>query len=125
MPELKEILNSINYEKKSDLLDDYNKSDYIPYVVNRIFSFFPDTVLFANEMNKVPHLDNILQYKYLLYGIRKAKRYSKWLKRAEENEKIINFIARKYNISFRRARNYLDVLPESVIQELKSIMEKE
>ena len=40
-------------------------------MVNRGLSYFPDTVIYANEMNRFHHLDGRLQYQFLINTIRK------------------------------------------------------
>ena len=80
MPELKDILKSINLTKDADLIDSFNESDYPAWVVNRAMSFYPDTILQVNEMNQRSAIPKILQYKYLLNSVRKKNRYSPWLK---------------------------------------------
>lgn len=50
--ELKHYLNSINYDKVNLMdADEESERQYPPYIINRCFSGFMDTVLYANEMN--------------------------------------------------------------------------
>ena len=72
MPELKDILKSINVTKDQDLIDEYNESDYPSWVVNRALSFYPDTILQVNEINQRPYLPKTMMYKYLLNADRKS-----------------------------------------------------
>jgi len=120
MPNLKEILQSINYLKNDDLIDDFNSSDYVPYVVNKIFSYFPETILLANEMNKNWHLDKKIQYKYYVNGVRKGKRYSPWLKL--ENNEDVDLVAKYYGVSKRIAREYLKILSASELENIQNIL---
>ncbi len=120
MPNLKEILQSINYIKNDDLIDDFNSSDYVPYVVNKIFSYFPETILLANEMNKNWHLDKKIQYKYYVNGVRKGKRYSPWLKL--ENNEDVDLVAKYYGVSKRIAREYLKILSASELENIQNIL---
>ena len=75
--------NSISYTKTNllDTDDELWESNYSPYMVNKIFSMYKDTILYANEMNKLPHLDNKMQYDYLLNIIRSKKRFTSWPKK--------------------------------------------
>ena len=61
-----EYLNSINSTKKNIMHDDIMEKEYNAFIINRGLSFFPDTILFANEMNVNHHLDNKLQYHFLI-----------------------------------------------------------
>ena len=72
--------NAINQTKQNIMVDDIEEKSYNAFMVNRSLSYFPDTVLFANEMNRHHHLDNRLQFDFLLNTIRKGKRFSKWAK---------------------------------------------
>ena len=75
-----EYCNAINYTKKNIMIDDITEKAYSSYMVNRQLSYFPDTVLAANEMNRNHHLDNRLQFDFFINIIRKRKRFSKWFK---------------------------------------------
>ena len=56
-----DFVNAINYTKVR-LMDDNSdiEKEYKKFIVKRALSFSHDTVLYANEMNKYPHLDNKL-----------------------------------------------------------------
>ena len=108
-----ELIKSISNTKK-DILE--NEKDYNAFMVNRGLSYFPDTVLYANEMNKFHHLDNRLQYSFLINIVRKRNRFSKWNKSIESEN--INAIKRYYGYSNEKAR---DVLPLLSNENLKTI----
>ena len=96
---LSEYLNAINYTKESllDTEDESVEKEYTPFVVNRCLSYFIDTVLYVNEMNRLPHTDKKMQFDYLLSSIRKNKRYSKWLRR--ESEENLDLVKQFYGYS--------------------------
>ena len=48
-----EFVKAIN-NKQNIIRDDLDEKAYNPYMINRAFSYFPDTVLLANEMNVAP-----------------------------------------------------------------------
>ena len=64
-----DFVNSINITKKNLMRGSYNdelsEKAYIPFLTNRSLSYFTDTLLYANEMNRYSTLDNKLQYEYL------------------------------------------------------------
>ena len=81
------LINSIS-NSKIDILED--EKDYNAFMVNRGLSYFPDTVVYANEMNKFHHLDSRLQFDFLINIVRKRNRFSKWNKSNEgENLKVV------------------------------------
>jgi len=111
-----ELIKSISNTKK-DILE--NEKDYNAFMVNRGLSYFPDTVIYANEMNKFHHLDSRLQYHFLINTIRKRNRFSKWNKSIESEN--INVIKQYYGYSNEKAR---DVLPLLSNENLKTIRGK-
>ena len=112
-----EFLNSINMTKKDIMVDDIAEKAYLPYIVNRSLSYFNDTVLMANEMNTKHHLDNKLQYSFLINIVRKRKRFSKWNKPELEND--IEVVKEYYGYSNEKARQVLPLLSSSQLSELK------
>ena len=85
-----DYVNAINFTKKDLMTDTENdelaEAAYVPFLTNRGLSYFPDTILYANEMNKLNHLDNKLQFHYLINTIRPKKRFSKWAKRQDSDD---------------------------------------
>ena len=108
-----ELIKSISNTNK-DILE--NEKDYNAFMVNRGLSYFPDTVIYANEMNRFHHLDSRLQYHFLINTIRKRNRFSKWNKSIESEN--INAIKQYYGYSNEKAR---DVLPLLSNENLKTI----
>jgi hypothetical protein len=103
-----DFLNSINSTKKDLMEDTDTEKQYVPFVVNRSLSYFPDTVAIANEMNKYHHLDAKLQYQFLIKIVRKRKRFSKWIKSDLENN--IEKVKEYYGYSMDKARQVMPLL---------------
>ena len=61
-----EYSKAINITKQDIMVDDLAENDYNSFIVNRSLSYFPDTVLYANEMNRYHFLDKKLQYEFYL-----------------------------------------------------------
>ena len=73
-----DFLNSINMTKVNLVRDEgRGASEYAPYLMNKGLSQFPDTIMFANEMNLRCHMDKQMQYEFLLHSVRPRKRMSK------------------------------------------------
>ena len=102
--------------------DPLAEKDYIPFLVNRGLSFFQDTVIQVNEMNRLHFIDNKLQFDYLLNNIRPRKRWSKWLK----PDKIDNLEVVKTYFGFgnEKAKEALEVLTSENIEDIKSKLAK-
>lgn len=115
-------LNAIN-NTKVDLMtgsddDAQQEKEYVPFVVNRSLSYFPDTVLYANEVNLYPDLDKKLQFHYLINSVRSRKRYSKWVKKLEDND--LSVVMEYYGYSTRKAEAALQVLSPNQIEQIKT-----
>ena len=117
-----EYVNSISYTKKDIMVDDIAEKSYNPFLVNRSLSYFQDTVFFANEMNLYHHLDNKLQFQFLLNIVRKRKRFSKWNK--PELDSDIDVVKEYYGYSNEKARQALTLLSPSQIEELRKKVSK-
>jgi len=112
-----EFIKSINDTKVNIISQDpENAKYYNAFVVNRSLSYFPDTIYFANEMNKCHQLDDDMQYNFLLNIVRKRKRFSKWDKSAGINN--INIIKSYYGYSEEKARQVADLLTDDQITSI-------
>ena len=112
-----EFANAINYTKKNIMVDDITEKSYSSYMINRQLSYFPDTVLAANEMNRNHHLDNRLQFDFFINIVRKRKRFSKWHK--PETVSDLEAVKKYYGYSNEKARQVLSLLTTDQINELK------
>ena len=112
-----EYLNSINNNKKDIMHDDIMEKEYNAFIINRGLSFFPDTILYANEMNLNHHLDNKLQYHFIINIIKKKKRFSKWVKPQEVAN--LEVVKEYYGYSDEKAKSVLSLLNNEQILELK------
>lgn len=112
------FVKEINHGKR-DLIAETPESEriYDPFVVNRSLSYFNDTVMYANEMNKNHHIDPALQNSFFLNTIRKRKRFSKWMKPSELDD--LDVVKEYYGYSNEKARQALTLLTHNQITELK------
>jgi len=121
MPSPFDFINAITVTKKDLLREDpLNEKDYSPFMVNRGLSYFSDTVMMANEMNRHGGIHKIWQNDFLLNTISKKKRFSKWHKK-EAEDKVVLLIMEYYKYSTERAREVLDILTPA---QIKIIEEK-
>lgn len=108
---------------KNDNWDEINEKDYTPYLINRAFSYYYDTVMHAQAMNQNSIATKHMQYDYYRLAITpKKKRFSKWHK--PEKDEIITLIQEAYQVSLDRARNYADLLNNQEIDLIKTKMQK-
>ena len=119
----KEIIPSILQTKEYALLTEQDEKSYSSFMVNRALSYHRDTVLWANEMNKCPNLDNKLKYDFLLNIIRAQKRpFSKWHKKAQIRD--LDVIKEYYGYSDAKAEEAMKILSDDQITAIKKQLYK-
>lgn len=116
-----DIINSINTKKHIEWDEEVDKA-YVPFVVNRSLSYFRETVIAANEMNRLHHLDRKLQYRFLINIVRKGKRFSKWIKPEKEND--IEVVKEYYGYSNEKASQALALLSSEQLDYLRKKVNK-
>lgn len=114
-----DYLNAINQTKEDLIVDEQSEKEYNAFIVNRGLSYFTDTILYANEMNMLFHLDGKLQFDYFINSIRSRKRFSKWHKKKDDDDLIA--VMRCYGYSINKAKSVLSILSED---QIKIIREK-
>ena len=118
MTELKDWLNSINFNKENLIEEDPSTiKDYAPYIINRCLSGNIDSILFVNEMNKYSFLDKDMQYSFYLNTLRKKKRFSPWLRKDKVTD--LEIIKQYYGYSNEKASNALKILTPEQIKFIK------
>ena len=117
-PELKDWLNSINFNK--DYLtedDEHIIKSYPPFIINKCLSGHIDSVLFANEMNRYHFLDKDMQYKFYLNILRKRKRFSPWIRKDKVSD--LDIVKSYYGYSNEKARQVMRILSTEQIDYMK------
>lgn len=121
-----DFVNSVSDTKK-DLMketanDELAEKSYAPYLINKSLSYFPDTILYSNELNIHHQLDNKLQYHYLLNSIRPRKRFAKWVKKQDSND--FEAVQEYYNYNNEKTAQALILLSKDQIDLIKKQLEK-
>ena len=118
MTELKDWLNSINFNKQNLIEEDPScVREYPPYIINRCLSGNLDCIMFAYEMNKYSFLDKDMQYSFYLNSLRKKKRFSPWLRKEKVTD--LEIIKQYYGYSNEKASNALKILTPEQINFIK------
>ncbi len=122
MTELKDWLNSINFNKNNLIEEDPSTiKDYPSYIINRCLSGHLDCVLFANEMNRYPNLDKDMQYNFYLNTLRKKKRFSPWLRKDKVTD--LQSVKQYYGYSNEKASQALKILSKQQLDYIKQRLE--
>ena len=113
----KEVIPSI-LQNKRHVITEENEREYVPFVVNKALSYHYDCVLIANEINKLPNTDKLLQYHYLINKVRGYRRkYEKWHK--FETTENLEAVREYYNCSIEKAKEALTLLSDDQIIEIR------
>jgi len=118
-----EFIETINVSKKDVLAENpLLEKDYVPYVINRQMSYFYDTVMYANEMNRCHDVPKKWQYHFYLRGVRKNKRFAKWSKPSSRTDDL-ELIMTSYQYSREKAEVVLKILTSDQIKEIRKMYE--
>jgi len=121
-----DFINSINQSKNNLIKDSDNKELaeklYKPYIVNKGLSYFQDTIMFCNEMNRLNHLDNKLQYEFFLNSIRPLRRYAKWVKKVDSDD--FDAVQEYYQLNNDKTEQALSLLSREQINLIKLKLQK-
>lgn len=103
---------------------DTDEGGYDPFVVNRVFSNTPDTVLFANELNLNWRLPRQMQYDFYRFGLSKhPRRFGKWEKREGEDDAALAIVMEVFGYSRSKAIEVLPILQPRMV-ELEALVFK-
>lgn len=115
-----DFVKSVSYDKKDLMVDEVEEKAYQPFLINRALSYHQDSVFLTNEMNVRHGVDNRLQYMFFLNTLRKRQRFSQWQK--PYISKKLDTIKEYYQISTREAKDYVELLSDKQLRDLKNRM---
>ena len=115
-----DFVKSVSYDKKDLMVDEVEEKAYQPFLINRALSYHQDSVFLTNEMNVRHGVDNRLQYQFFLNTLRKRQRFSQWQK--PYISKKLDTVKEYYQISTREAKDYVELLSDKQLRELKNRM---
>lgn len=110
-----DIIKNINSGNETEDL-----SEYIPFIINKNFSLFPDTLFYAQMMNLNYNLSAKHQYLYMINSIRPRKRFEKWPKKQKDLD--YEAVRTHFSLSDKKTREALSVLTR---EQLDYIIKKE
>ena len=119
-----DFMNAASFTKEDIIGTDDNpdiaEKDYSPYMVNRGFANFEDTILHANELNQRHHLFHRAQFDYYRGALRKRKRFSKWPKADKSAD--LDAIQHVYSCNRTVAKLYFKALTTDNLKEIHNKM---
>lgn len=116
------IVNSINYSKQ-DLSDDpeFDRA-YNSFLITRSLSYYPDTIEYANMMNRLYHLEPRLQYDFFINIVRPRKRFSKWSKKKKDVD--LELVMKYFGYNANKAKSALSILTPDDLKTIKKKLDE-
>ena len=105
-----------------DTEDEMWEKKYPAFIVNKCLAPFPDTIGLVNEINIHHHLDNKLQFDFLLNSIRPRKRYTPWMKASKITN--LEYVKEYFGYSNEKARIALTILNEDQLEMMQKALSK-
>lgn len=118
MPGVFDYVSSASFTKKDMSNEENFETEYVPFLVNKAFSMFPDSIFYAARVNCIPNVSKRMQYKYYLHSLRPRKRYSKWVKNSRSDDLVM--IREHYQCSWDKAKDFMTILSDEQIEEIRS-----
>lgn len=121
-----DFLNAINYSKENLFVDPQAVKDYRKgaYIVNRGLSEFPDTIMYANQINQHYYIPPEWQFSFYLNSIPKKKRFKKgWAKKDAKSDSL-KLVMEYYSYSAEKAKQALSVLTQEQVTMIEEKLYK-
>ena len=116
-----DFINAVSFTKQDVIRQasnpDQEAKGYVPWVTNKTLSYFEDSIIHANMMNKYAFLTNQQQFDFFLNSINKRKRFAKQAKKIASDD--VQAIADYFGYSLRRAEESMKFLTQQQIDEIK------
>ena len=113
-----DVINSINSGKEVK-----DESAFNPWITNRFYSFFPDTLFYAQMMNLNYGLEPKYQLSFYINTVRPSRRWQKWLKNEESED--YKAIQEWYGYNDQKTKQALSVLTKEQIDVIRKKIKKE
>lgn len=106
---------------KNYLLTEHTERLYEPWIVNKSFMSHPDTLLFAEQANRMHHLDKRMQHDFMFYSVEaRGKRFKPWLKKTEAEKKelkLLQDISKVVGLNLQRTKQFWKVMSQEQRKE--------
>lgn len=112
--------NSILQTKK--YVEPNEKEQYSKFRTNTVLSNHVDTVLYANEMNMYPYINDKMHYDYMFSSIRAKKRFFK--RKKQVNHQNVSLISEYYKYNRKKALEAIQILTDEQLETIKEKLEK-
>lgn len=111
------IIDDISHKRDVVADDPERLKEYLPFMVNRAFSYHIDTVYFANMMNRYYDLPVNQQYSFYINIVRPKKRFAKWANKHDNAE--LQLVKEYFGYSDTKALQALSVLSDDDLETIR------
>lgn len=122
-PALFDFRNAL-METKEDILrttDPEVLKAFDPFMIRRCFAQSKDTLVTAEQLNKLHAITPWMQWSYAFHAIPARKRYDKWSKKGPIDPDV-KLLSEYFYISMEKASEYVRFLPKEVLAEIREKM---
>jgi hypothetical protein len=112
------MINSIKNHKNYMFVEDTAK-EYVPWIVNKAISSFPEYLHLAESMNFYPGIDPKMQYDFYFHSLPQDRRYKNWEKKQKtKDDKYIESLAMLEDLSLSKAKIAWKILSDKQKKEI-------
>ena len=90
---------------------------YSQFLVSRALASYTDCLFYVKEINLMPTMTDRMHYDFFYHAIEKRKRFAEWYKKG--HFEVIGFISSYYNVSFKKAEEFREILTESQLKQIE------
>lgn len=116
-----DFVNSITETKEHLGVDAASSKAYNAFLVNRALSYFPDTLMLAEEMSYYRRVPTAWQYEFLFHAVRQRRRRSRWGKKRKDDD--IDAVMKVYECGRVKAAEIVSILSEDQLASVKKKLE--
>ncbi|URX65830.1 hypothetical protein PH4_000043 [Escherichia phage PH4] len=120
-----DYLAALNSSKENLLRSDDPEvlKGFDPFMTRRGLAQSKDTLVAAQQMNKLHAVTPWMQWSYAFYTIPARKRYDKWSKKGPIDPDV-KLLSQYFYISMEKASEYVRFLPKEVLAEIREKMRR-
>lgn len=93
------------------------EKEYNAFITNKALSFYSDSILYANEMNRYADLDHHMQYSYFINTIRSMNRKHTWFKKQKDDD--IDLVKDFFQVNHKKALEIINLLSDNDLKQIK------
>lgn len=118
-----QFVDAVSHTKDAAFLSDPTwEKEYVPFIVNRAFSYHADSVMSANLMNERPHVQKNLAVHFYLNTLRPRKRFASWHKNSVSDDARV--VSEYYGCSLRHAASLVSLHSSDQLMTMRTRIHK-